>query len=215
MILSSLIGASVALSTVGAAVGAAAAATPPVLPPNAAGATSIQPITGGPVIPGVCLVSPEAILANSKVGQAMNLQLQHLAADADQQMKPERASLEADAQALQAQKTLPAAQVDQKRQALAERVRAFQVKVDTLNRRLEYTHDQVITRISQQAQPVIAAVYTTHSCGLLFRRSDVVAGNMANDLTAEVVRNLDAKITSLPFELETPPTPATDARPAA
>jgi Skp family chaperone for outer membrane proteins len=209
MIVTGLISASVALATAAAAPAAApsaASASPP---------TSMQPITGGPVVPGVCLVSPEAILANSKVGLAVNARLQHLAADADQQMKPERATLESDAQALQAQKTLPAAQADQKRAALAERVRAFQVKVDTLNRQLEYTHNQAIQRISQQAQPVIAAAYATHNCGLLFRRADVVGGNLANDLTAEVVRNLDARITTLTFDLETPPAPGAEPRPAA
>lgn len=207
MILSGLISASIAMAMSGAAA--------PTLPSIAAPATSTQPITGGPVVPGVCLVSPEAILTASKVGQAVNARLQHLATDAETQMQPERATLDADARALQSQKALPAAQMDQKRQALAERVKAFQVKVDTLNRQLEYTRINVIQRISQQAQPVIATAYTAHGCGLLFRRNDVMGGNLSNDLTPEVVRSLDAKITTLTFDLETPAAPALESRPAA
>ncbi len=208
MILSGLISAAIAMT-------AASAAAPPAAQASAAASTSVEPITGGPVVSGVCLVSPEAILTASKVGQAVNARLQHLATDAQQQMLPERAMLDADAEILQSQKTLPAAQLEQKRQALGERVKAFQVKIDTLSHRLEYTRIDVIQRISQQAQPVIAAAYTAHHCGLLFRRTEVVGGNLANDLTAEVVHSLDAKITTLTFDLETPPTSATDARSAA
>ena len=41
-------------------------------------------------------------------------------------------------------------------------------------------------------------------------RAEVVAGNMANDLTPAVVQGLDAKMTTITFDLE--PAPATAAQ---
>jgi Skp family chaperone for outer membrane proteins len=164
-----------------------------------------QPALTGPVIAGVCVVSPDAVLGASKVGHAVTVRLQQLAQTAQQDLQAERASIEAEAQAIQAAKGLSQAQTDQRRTALAARVKALQDKVATRNRELEYTRTKQFTRISEQAQPLIVAAYTGHGCGLLFRRESLLGGNPANDLTAEVVHGLDGKLTALSFDREAPP----------
>jgi len=65
-------------------------------------------------------------------------------------------------------------------------------------------------QIGEQAQPLVASSYTSHHCGLLLNRDAVLGGNTTNDLTADVVRGLDAKLTTLNFSLE--PAPATPAK---
>ena len=69
----------------------------------------------------------------------------------------------------------------------------------------------VLERIAHEAQPVIATSYAAHHCGLLLDRTSVLGGNMGGDLTPDVVRGLDARITTITFELE----PAPVAQPAA
>ena len=49
---------------------------------------------------------------------------------------------------------------------------------------------------------MIAQVYGAKRCGLLFDRGAALGGNFANDLTADVVRGLDAKVQTITFERE-------------
>jgi Skp family chaperone for outer membrane proteins len=64
---------------------------------------------------------------------------------------------------------------------------------------------KALQRISEEAQPLIAQVYARHNCGLLLDRNVVLGGNMANDLTAEVVQALDSKLTTVPVSIEAAP----------
>ena len=54
-------------------------------------------------------------------------------------------------------------------------------------------------------QPILAPIYKAHGCGLLLNRNAVMGGNMDGDLTAEVVKALDAKITTMTFDREVLP----------
>lgn len=73
-------------------------------------------------------------------------------------------------------------------------------------RQLETTRAKAMEQIAGYAQPVIASVYSSKNCGVLFDRNAVLGGNMTNDLTAAVVQGLDAKITTISFNLEPAPT---------
>ena len=88
---------------------------------------------------------------------------------------------------------------------MAPRVQAVQAKAQLRSREIEATREKVLARIADQAQPVIQQVYKTKGCGLLLDRNSVLGGNLANDLTADVVKGLDAKTTSLSFDRETLP----------
>jgi Skp family chaperone for outer membrane proteins len=68
--------------------------------------------------------------------------------------------------------------------------------------------------IASEAQPVIASAYKDRNCGLLLDRTNVLGGNLANDLTVAVVQGLDAKITTINVQRETvaPAPAATPAR---
>lgn len=168
---------------------------------------------GGNPVPGVCLLSREQVFAQAKVGQAASQRLAQLAQQARTQLANERTPLDNDIQTFQ--KSAPKLSEDQRNQqggALQQRMQAFQSKAGELNQRIQLTQAKAMERIGQEAEPVVASVYKAHSCGLLLNRDAVLAGNMANDLTAEVVQGLDRKITTISFNLE--PLPANNA-PAA
>lgn len=170
---------------------------------------------GGPVIPGVCLLSREAIYANAAVGKAASARLTQLAQEAQTEVDAERKPLDADLQAFQAEAAkLTPAQRTQREQALQPRLQSVQAKTQQRTREIEATRAKALGQIAGYAQPVIADVYTQHKCGLLVDRNSVLGGNMANDLTPDVVKGLDAKVTTITFNRETlPPTPAAPARP--
>lgn len=162
---------------------------------------------GGDPVPGVCLLSREAVFAQSKVGQAASTRLQQLAEQSRNQLASQRKPLDTDIQAFQQQAPkLTEAQRNEKGSALQQRMQSFQSQVGELSQRVQLTRAKVMQRIGTEAEPVVSATYKSHKCGLLLDRDSVLAGNMSNDLTADVVQGLDRKITTITFNLEPLPT---------
>jgi len=171
----------------------------PVLAAQPQGQPASQPL-GGPVVPGVCLLSREAIFANAAVGKAASARLQELTRAAQAEVDAQRTPLEDEAKALEGQPDNAANK--QKREALATRWQALQLNATHTSREIEATRAKALERIANEAQPMIAQVYTQKKCGLLFDRGAALGGNFANDLTADVVRALDARIQTISFERE-------------
>lgn len=164
----------------------------------------------GPVVPGVCLLSREAIFANAKVGVAASDRLKQLAQQAQSQIDAERKPLDADVQTYRSQAaSLSADQRQAREQSLGQRMQTVQADQTLKGKQLEATRVQAMGQIAQYAQPVIVSVYNSKNCGLLLDRSVVMGGNMANDITAAVVQGLDAKVTTISFNLA--PVPANSA----
>jgi Skp family chaperone for outer membrane proteins len=173
-----------------------------------ASGSSNMPLNG-PVVPGVCLLSREAIFANAKVGQAASVRLKQLAEGAQAQLDAERKPIDADVQAYRAKaSTLSADQRQSQEQALSQRMQQLQADQATKGRQLEATRAKALDQIAQYAQPVIVSAYNSKNCGLLLDRNAALGGNMTNDLTPDVVRGLDAKITTISFNLEPAPAPS-------
>ncbi|MFC4253992.1 OmpH family outer membrane protein [Altererythrobacter xixiisoli] len=170
-------------------------------------APAAQPL-GGPVVPGLCLLSREAIFANAAVGKAASARLNELTRTAQAEIDGQRPAIEAEAKALEGQPDN--AENRQKREALAARWNALQANAAHVSQEIEATRAKALERIANDAQPLIAQVYTAKECGLLFDRGVALGGNFANDLTADVVRALDAKVQTITFERERLPqqTPA-------
>lgn len=173
---------------------------------SAASAKNTQINEGKPVA-GVCLISREAVFAQSKVGQAANKRLQQLGETQRTQLTNEQKPLEAQVRSFQ-QKEASLSEAERKKQgsALQDRVQMFKAQVGAVSQRIQLTRTKVMQRIGHEAQPVIASAYTAHQCGLLLNRDTVLAGNMTNDLTPDVIKGLDGKITTMSFQLEPLPT---------
>ena len=180
--------------------------------PGAAQTTAAQPL-GGPALPGICLLSQQAVLANAKVGLAATARLKQIADQVQAEINAARTPLETEAQTLQSQRaSLKPADLQARQQALASRAQALQQTVNQRQREIEATRQKALARIANEAQPVIAAAYKAHSCGLLFDRNSVLGGNMAGDLTPAVVQGLDARISTITFERETLPPQTSQGR---
>lgn len=162
-----------------------------------------QPL-GGPLVPGVCLLSREAIFANAKVAIAANTRLQQLASEAQGEVDAERKPLEAEVQKFQAEQARLSPELRSQRQAaLNAKLQPLQAKAQHRSREIEATRAKVLARISEEAQPLIAHNYKAKNCGLLLDRGSALAGNFGNDLTAATVQALDAKISTITFNRET------------
>jgi Skp family chaperone for outer membrane proteins len=165
-----------------------------------------NPPLGGPVVSGVCYLSREAIFANAKVGKAASERLKQLADQAQSAIEAERKPVDADVQAYRSQAaSLSADQRQSREQALGQRMQKVQEDQALRSRQLEATRVKALGQIAQYAQPVITEAYRAKNCGLLLDRNVVLGGNMTNDLTPAVVQGLDAKITTMSFNLEQVP----------
>lgn len=171
-----------------------------VATPTLAQEAPAAPSLGGPVIPGVCLLSREAVFANAAAGRAATARLQELAAAAQVEIETERQPLEAELRALEAQPDNAARR--QRAEVLAGQWQALQQKAAHASQEVEATRVKAMQRIANEAQPAIAQVYAAKSCGLLLDRNSALGGNFANDLTADVVRALDARLSTIAFERE-------------
>lgn len=177
----------------------------------AAQQAAAAPALGGPAIPGVCLLSREAVFANAAVGKAVSARIADLTRAAQTEVDQQRRPIEAEARALAAMGQDVKAK--DRRDVLASRWQALRDEAAHGSREIEATRAKALARVADEAQSVIASVYAAHKCGLLFDRNAALGGNFSNDLTADVVTALDAKITTISFEREK--LPRTDERDAA
>ena len=187
---------------------AAAPAAPAPAPSNASTVPApppSSPVAMGPLVPGVCLLSQEMLIARSKVGQAATARLRQIAQDVQTTLNGEKARLEVRGKALGAKRaTLTPFQFQAQGQAINQAAQALQARAGERTQQIEATKNHAYSLVLQQAQPFITQAYAAHACGLLFGRETVLTGNLGNDLTPEVLTALDAKGTPVSFDLETP-----------
>ncbi len=73
--------------------------------------------------------------------------------------------------------------------------------------------------MATEINPLLRQVYASRNCGLLLDRNAVFGANPSMDITADVVKLLDGKITTFAFDRERldqqAAAPAAAARPAA
>jgi Skp family chaperone for outer membrane proteins len=165
---------------------------------------------GGPVVPGVCFLSREGVLANSKVAIYAAERIKQITAEAQAEVDADRKPLDAELAGLRAQAAkMTPDQIRAQQQALGSKFAPIQAKADQRKREIEKTRLDALATISAQSQPLIAAAYAQKGCGVLLDRGSVLGGNFTNDLTPAVVAALDARLTSIPIQRATlAPTPA-------
>ena len=177
---------------------------------GAAGAASAQaaapaaaPMVAGPALPGICIFSNERAIGTSVVGKYVGTRIQQLTTQANAEVTGEQTSLQTDARALEAQKPTISADVYQQRSlALNQRYQALQRKAELRGREMDATEQKAVARIATEVNPLLRTVYGQHNCGLLLDRNAVFGANPSMDVTDDVVKLLDVKITQFPFDRE-------------
>lgn len=171
-----------------AAAPAPAAQTPPA-PPT------------GPAIPGVCVVSYERAIAQSKAGAALQARLQQLAAVVQSELQPERTSIETEGRTLETQRaSLAPAVFEQRANTLNTRIQAYQEKEQLRSNELEATQRQQLQRVVLELNPIVASIYQAEKCSIVIDGQSLIAVNPAMDLTTKAYQQLDAKLPTITFE---------------
>lgn len=179
------------------AIGAFALAS---LTASAALAQTQGPANPGPAIPGVCVYFNQRVLAQSTVGQAVQTRMEQLAQEVQGELQPYATAIQTEAQALQqGAATIPADQMNQRRQALQTRIQEAQQLEGTRDNELRYTLAQQRQKISESIEPLLVAVYQEKGCGIMIDRESVFIMNPAMDVTDTVIQRLNAQLPTLSF----------------
>jgi outer membrane protein len=173
------------------------------------------PANPGPVIPGVCVYYNARLLAQSSAGQAVEARMQQLAQEVQGELQPYATSIQTDAQQLQASgASLPADQLQQRRQALQQRAQEAQQLEATRENELRYTLGMQRQAITEAVSPILTTLYQEKGCGLLLDRESVFMMNPAMDVTDLAIQRLNTALPTLSFNRM--PVPAqTQGQPAA
>ncbi|MGU3454854.1 OmpH family outer membrane protein [Brevundimonas sp. M1A4_2e] len=179
------------------AIGAFALAS---LTASAALAQSQGPANPGPAIPGVCVYFNQRVLAQSTVGQAVQTRMEQLAQEVQGEIQPYATTIQSEAQALQqGAATIPADQMNQRRQQLQQRIQEAQQLEATRENELRYTLAEQRRKISEAIEPLLVAVYQEKGCGIMLDRESVFIMNPAMDVTDTVIQRLNAQLPTLSF----------------
>jgi len=163
-------------------------------------------INYGPPISGICVFSNDGALGLSLVGKAAATRLQQLRAQASAELSGEQASLQEDIKAFQAKRaSLTQDQIQAQGAPLEERAQALNQKATQRQRELEYTAQHARARVEQAMEPLVRAVFEERHCSLLLNGDGVMATNPAMDVTSAVVTRLNATMSTITFDRETPP----------
>lgn len=167
---------------------------------SAALAQTQGPANPGPAIPGVCVYYNQRVLAQSTVGQAVQTRMEQLAQEVQGELQPYATAIQTEVQALQqGQATIPADQMNQRRQALQQRVQEAQQLEATRDNELRYTLAEQRRKISEAVEPLLVAVYQEKGCGILIDRESVFIMNPAMEVTDVVIQRLNAQLPTLSF----------------
>jgi outer membrane protein len=163
-------------------------------------------INYGPPITGVCVFSNEAALGTSAVGKAAATRLQQLRAQVSAELSGEQASLQEDIKAFQGKRaSLTQDQIQAQGAPLEERAQALNQKATQRQHELEYTAQHARVRVDQAMEPLVRAVFEERHCSVLLNGDSVMAANPAMDITSAVVTRLNAAMSTITFDRETPP----------
>ena len=178
-------------------------ATPAARPAAAPAGPAAPPLTITATVPGVCVLSRDALLANSTVGGFVADRIKQLGAVVQAEITSDKTSIENDAKALEGQKaTLQPDVYQQRGQAISQRAQAFQEKVQLRQRELEATQQKAVSRILQTASPLVGQVFTQRNCAVLLDGGAALIVNPNMDITPAVITLLNGQLTQFAFDRE-------------
>jgi Skp family chaperone for outer membrane proteins len=180
----------------------AIAAFAPMLAQAQGAAPAAEPPTG-PAIPGMCVLSQEAVVFTSTVGKYVATRLQQLNSAAQAEITADTTSLQNDEKALEAQRTsLSQEQLQQRAGALAQRERDLERTVAVRREEMNQTAQKAQARILQEASPIFQQAVHSHNCSIVMSGTGVLVAETSMDITPTVIAGLNAKITQFEFDRE-------------
>jgi Skp family chaperone for outer membrane proteins len=174
----------------------AAAQTPPTPPPAGQPQTPAAPVPF-PADAKIAFVNFPVILAQSQLGQRSGEALKKLTAERDADLGAKQKELrDLEARLGTAAGTVSPEQYNQLVQQRTTMQRRFQFDNEDWQVRIEQRNQELLRQFEQQALPIVEAIRAERNLLLVFTvaQAGIVAAHPGLDLSAEVVRRLDASV---------------------
>ncbi|MBI1261814.1 MAG: hypothetical protein GC184_08815 [Rhizobiales bacterium] len=170
------------------------------------GAVLVQPVAAAAPGPAVVLVvSMETLFTQSKAAQSLRTQVQAEGKKLQDKDKSVKSSLEADMKKLSEQRSLLTQEdVQKKFQAIQEREAKHEQEMRAKAQAIQLGGEQARGEIAKALGPIFADIMKSKGGSIMLDRAAVVAGGVDLDVTAEALKALDAKMTSVKFTPITP-----------
>jgi Skp family chaperone for outer membrane proteins len=170
---------------------------------QAQGAAPASAPPTGPAIPGMCVLSQEAVVFTSTVGKYVATRLQQLNSAAQAEITSDTTTLQADEKAFEAARAgLSQEQLQQRAAALAGRERDLERTVSVRREEMNQTAQKAQARILQEASPIFQQAVRSHNCSIVLSGTGVLVAETSMDITPTVIAGVNAKITQFEFERE-------------
>ena len=165
--------------------------------------TAAPAVTHGAAIPGVCVISVEAVIGNSTVGKYVQTRLQQLVAQVNAELTSERTAIDNEAKTLDTQRaSMDQNTFEQRAAAVQVKASAFSRKAQQRDQEMQATQNKAFNRVGEEMEPLIRQAYQAKGCAMLFNRQVIVLANPATDITPQVIAALNGKITQFAFDRE-------------
>lgn len=168
-----------------------------------AAAPAAPPVTHGPALPGVCVLSIEGAIAGSSVGKYVSTRMEQIITQVNSELGAEKTAIDNEAKTLDGQRaSVDQNTYEQRAAALQVRANALQRKAALRDREVQATQQKALARVGQELDPVIRQVYQQKQCSMLISRDALVIANPAMDITPQVVTGLNGKVVQFAFDRE-------------
>ncbi|MEM8985811.1 MAG: OmpH family outer membrane protein [Pseudomonadota bacterium] len=151
--------------------------------------------------PIILIVNQQALLVNSKAGKNIANQLEGLKTTIEAEFNTEVEKVAKEGEDLEKQKDLIS------KEALQEKARTLLVKRNSLPtlreakfRELQLSEQKALGVIGKELQPILQKIVERRGATLLLDRSAVMYASTDNDITEEVMKELDKKLPKVAVE---------------
>jgi|ThiBioDrversion2_2_1062182.scaffolds.fasta_scaffold48775_2 Skp family chaperone for outer membrane proteins len=146
----------------------------------------------------ILIVNTEVVFGESKVGQSIRSQIQEQAKKLQAEDKKGEDAIQAEAKKLSEQRSLLSADEFKKKvQALEKRQIDHQNKMREKGQELQLGSNKARSEVEAAIRPIFADIMKKNGATILLDQSVVLAGGVDLDVTQEVLKQLDAKLTSV------------------
>jgi Skp family chaperone for outer membrane proteins len=151
--------------------------------------------------PVILILNQAQVIAQSKVGQSMRPQLEALQEGANKELNAEVEKIVKEGEDLKKQKDLMAEDVWlEKAKQLAVKQNNLPAMREVKVRELSISEQKALNSINQALEPILKKIVDDRGATVLLDRSAVMYASADTDITAQVISELDKKMTTVKVE---------------
>lgn len=170
----------------------------------AAAAAPVPAVAQSKTIPApvVMVIDTNRIMSEAKSMQSIRDQIERIRNSFQNEIKKEEEELRRADQAMGEQRKLQSAEAfDQRRRELQERAAALQVTARTRRTQLDQALRNAIQVVREQLIELVQTTAQKHGANVVIQKSDLVWADQRMEYTDEVLRQLDATLSTVKVEL--------------